>query len=150
MRLKLSNEIFFAEVERLLSEGESVTLTVRGNSMRPWLRDGKHKVVLYPCSDKELQVGDIALFRHNGSHILHRVAEMDGDKITFAGDGNIGLKELTTLNNVVALAKSIILPNGRVIVRGSREWRFKSRIWLAIPQIGRRIILSLLRRICRV
>lgn len=35
----IDNGIFFREVERLLDEGDSVTIRVRGNSMRPLLRN---------------------------------------------------------------------------------------------------------------
>lgn len=147
MKLKLSNKIFFAEVERLLAEGESVTITIRGNSMRPWLRDGKHKVVLRHCSGRDLQVGDIALFRYHEAHVLHRVVEIAGNQITFAGDGNIGQKEQVAFDKVIASAESIILPNGRVVACHSREWRLKSKIWLSLPQLARRIVLAIMHRI---
>ena len=92
MRLELSNELFFAEVEQLISQGERVTITIKGNSMRPWLQNSKHKVIVKPLADSILQCGDIALFRYKGKHILHRVVKIENDKITFSGDGNIGIK----------------------------------------------------------
>lgn len=147
MKLTLSNKIFFAEVERLLADGESVTITIRGNSMRPWLRDGKHKVVLRHCSGQDLQVGDIALFRYHEAHVLHRVVEIAGNQITFAGDGNIGQREQVAFDKVIASAESIILPNGRVVACSSREWRIKSKIWLSLPQLARRIVLAIMHRI---
>ena len=146
MRLELNNEVFVAEVEQLLSQGESVTITIKGNSMRPWLQNGKHKVVIKPHAGN-IQCGDIALFRHNGSHILHRAVKIESDKITFAGDGNIGTKEFATTNDVVALVESIITPSGQVIECSSKEWRTKSRLWLALPQFARRVILGILRRL---
>lgn len=146
MRLELNNEVFFAEVEQLLSQGESVTITVKGNSMRPWLQDGKHKVVIKPYTNC-IQCGDIALFRYNGNHILHRAVKIDNNKITFAGDGNIGTKEFATTDDIIALVESIITPSGQVIECSSKEWRTKSRLWLALPQFARRVILGILRRL---
>ena len=147
MRLELSNELFFAEVEQLISQGESVTITIKGNSMRPWLQNSKHKVIVKPLADSILQCGDIALFRYKGKHILHRVVKIENDKITFSGDGNIGIKEHASKDDVIALVESIITPSGRVIECNSNEWKTKSKLWLALPQFARRIILGILRRL---
>lgn len=147
MRLELSNELFFAEVEQLISQGESVTITIKGNSMRPWLQNSKHKVIVRPLADSILQCGDIALFRYKGKHILHRVVKIENDKITFSGDGNIGIKEQASKDDVIALVESIITPSGRVIECNSNEWKTKSKLWLALPQFARRIILGILRRL---
>lgn len=147
MRLELSNELFFAEVEQLISQGESITITIKGNSMRPWLQNSKHKVIVKPLADSILQCGDIALFRYKGKHILHRVVKIENDKITFSGDGNIGIKEQASKDDVIALVESIITPSGRVIECNSNEWKTKSKLWLALPQFARRIILGILRRL---
>lgn len=147
MRLELSNELFFAEVEQLISQGENVTITIKGNSMRPWLQNSKHKVIVKPLADSILQCGDIALFRYKGKHILHRVVKIENDKITFSGDGNIGIKEQASKDDVIALVESIITPSGRVIECNSNEWKTKSKLWLALPQFARRIILGILRRL---
>jgi signal peptidase I len=147
MRLELSNELFFAEVEQLISQGESITFTIKGNSMRPWLQNSKHKVLVKPLADSILQCGDIALFRYKGKHILHRVVKIENDKITFSGDGNIGIKEHASKDDVIALVESIITPSGRVIECNSNEWKTKSKLWLALPQFARRIILGILRRL---
>ena len=147
MRLELSNELFFAEVEQLISQGESVTITIEGNSMRPWLQNSKHKVIVKPLADSILQYGDIALFRYKGKHILHRVVKIENDKITFSGDGNIGIKEQASKDDVIALVESIITPSGRVIECNSNEWKTKSKLWLALPQFARRIILGILQRL---
>ena len=147
MRLELSNELFFAEVEQLISQGESVTINIKGNSMRPWLQNSKHKVIVKPLADSILQCGDIALFRYKGKHILHRVVKIENDKITFSGDGNIGIKEQASKDDVIALVESIITPSGRVIESNSNEWKTKSKLWLALPQFARRITLGILRRL---
>ena len=147
MRLELSNELFFAEVKQLISQGENVTITIKGNSMRPWLQNSKHKVIVKPFAGSILQCGDIALFRYKGKHILHRVVKIENDKITFSGDGNIGIKEQASKDDVIALVESIITPSGRVIECNSNEWKTKSKLWLALPQSARRIILGILRRL---
>jgi hypothetical protein len=75
------------------------------------------------------------------------VVKIENDKITFSGDGNIGIKEQASKDDVIALVESIITPSGRVIECNSNEWKTKSKLWLALPQFTRRIILGILRRL---
>ena len=42
----IPNEVLLPEVARLISEGHTVTLTVRGNSMNPFLVDRRDSIVL--------------------------------------------------------------------------------------------------------
>ena len=44
----IPNEVLLPEVARLISEGHTVTLTVRGNSMNPFLVDRRDRIILGP------------------------------------------------------------------------------------------------------
>lgn len=55
--ISLPNEVLLAEVSQLIREGYSVTLTVRGFSMRPFLEDRRDKAVLAPYDT--LRLGDV-------------------------------------------------------------------------------------------
>lgn len=147
MKLKVSNKIFFSQVEQLITQGETVTIAIKGNSMRPWLRDGREKVILKAHTAENIKIGEIALFRYKGRHILHRIININGNNITFAGDGNIGIYEYGTMQDIIAVVKCIITPKGRIIECDSRIWRVKSRLWLATPLIVRRVILGIARRL---
>ena len=46
MKQYFDNDILLSEVAGLLCEGKTVTIPVRGNSMRPFLADGRDSVVL--------------------------------------------------------------------------------------------------------
>ena len=60
----LPNQLFFAEVEAMLSEGREVQIRMKGHSMRPLLRSERDQVVLTPCTDPaRLRPGDVVLFR---------------------------------------------------------------------------------------
>ena len=135
MKLELRNDIFFAEVERLISEGQSVTIPVKGFSMRPMMRSGKDKVILTAHSDKAIGQGAVMLFRHNGHHIMHRIVKIEGQNITFAGDGNYNKTERATKDDIVATVTAIM------------RWRIYSTLWLALPRIVRRYILGLTNRL---
>ena len=59
----IPNEVLLPEVARLISEGHTVTLTVRGNSMNPFLVDRRDRIILGPFTDDDLQPGVAVLAR---------------------------------------------------------------------------------------
>jgi len=144
--MQISNEIFFAEVERLLGEGGEVTITIRGNSMQPILRDGRDKVVLRHYEGERIQRGDVMLFRYRGGYVLHRVVSVEGKRITFAGDGNYKLYEQAQRSDIVARMVAYIKDDRRVECT-QREWLRYSRVWMALPMLLRRVILGVKRRL---
>ena len=143
MKLELRNDIFFAEVERRINDGQSVTIPVKGFSMRPMMRSEKDKVILTAHSVNDIKKRAVMLFRHNGHHIMHRIVKIEGRNIIFAGDGNYNKTEQATKDDIVAQVTAIIRPSGRVISLDSRRWKIYSTLWLALPKIVRRFILGL-------
>lgn len=144
--MQISNDIFFAEVERLLGEGGDVMIIIRGNSMQPMLRDGRDRVVLRRYEGDEIRVGDVMLFRYRGEYVLHRVVKVDGERILFAGDGNYKRKEQATTKDIVARMVAYV-KDGRRVECSDEEWLRYSRVWMALPMIVRRVILGVKRRI---
>lgn len=145
--MRLNNKIFFAEVEELLAEGQQVTILVRGNSMRPLLRDGRDKVILRKANDEDIKIGAVLLFRHRGSHVMHRVTKIEGDVVIFEGDGNYKLQEVASRNDIIAVMETVVRPSGRRIECGGRRWRVLSFVWLSQARFVRRVILGIMRRL---
>ena len=146
LAMRISNDIFFAEVEALLLASEEVTIPIRGNSMLPMLRDGCDAVVLRRYDGGEVVVGDVMLFRYRAGHVLHRVVRVDREKITFAGDGNYQLYEQASREEIVARMVAYVRDGHR---RGcdERTWRCFTRLWTMLPMLLRRVILGIMRRI---
>ena len=57
MKKVFDNEVILPEVARLIEQGHSVTIPVRGNSMNPFLADGRDCVTLGGFVPEELQTG---------------------------------------------------------------------------------------------
>jgi len=75
-------------IKELLKEGGSLKVLVRGNSMRPYLIHERDYVVLRKLDS--VKVGDIVLAEVTpGYFVLHRLVNIEGDKITLRGDGNV-------------------------------------------------------------
>ena len=147
MKLQVDNKIFFAEVENLLAEGESVTVRVRGCSMMPHLRDGKHSVVVRRWRAEDIKLGAVMFFEYRGQWIMHRLRRLEGDRRIFAGDGNYKLEEVVGRDALRGVVTDIILPSGKKLSCESFLWRFKSGVWLMLPAIVRRYMLAIIRRL---
>ena len=143
----IPNDIFFAEVERIIAEGNSVIVPVRGNSMRPFIRDGRTSVRMSPCDPQSLENGDIVLFKFRGQHVMHRIVKHNGDTLLLAGDGNYKKVERCSRGDVVAIVDAVIGRNGRTTLCDSRRWRLASRCWISLHPFVRRCILAFLWRI---
>ena len=61
------------EVRTLISEGHTVSFTVKGNSMNPFMVHLRDKITLGPWKEADLKEGVVALVRDTrGNHLIHR------------------------------------------------------------------------------
>ena len=115
-------EVFMEEIRSFISEGRTAVFTPNGRSMLPFIRGGRDRVVL--DAPGELEVGGIYLFQRGEKYILHRLEKIDGNNVTFRGDGNVRGVEHTTRDKVYARVTCIEKPDGRKVVPGNgRLWR---------------------------
>jgi len=130
----LPNVVLLEEAAVLLEEGRDVLLTPKGNSMLPFIRNGKDEVTLH--KEASVAPGDIALVRLPGRYVLHRVIRVDGSSVTLMGDGNIAGTETCSQADVLGTVKAI---NGKAPAKG-RLWRFLKPIRRYLLAIYRRLI----------
>ena len=101
--MQLPNEIIIPKVAEYVREGHTVTLPLRGYSMRPFLEDGRDKALLTKAPET-LKVGDVILAEiATKSYALHRIVDISGDTITMYGDGNFSPEHIHR-RNVLAIA----------------------------------------------
>lgn len=150
MKLKktIPNALFFATVEEMIGEGRSVEMTVKGFSMRPFLRNERDVVVLSPVDGEVLREGMVLLFRHRGAHVLHRLRAIEGERLTLEGDGNYRQREVVTREDVVAYVSQVRLEGGRRLKYNSLGWRRRSALSLARKRV-RTLALDLKHKICK-
>lgn len=127
-KLLLNNDQFFTEVARMLAGGNSVTLRAKGNSMYPFIVDGRDSVILQTCR-KTAAVGDIVLAHlPEKGFVLHRIYKNDGNEFVLMGDGNLHTTERCSKNDIVGKVVKIIR-NGRYIDCSSSIERYKATLW---------------------
>ena len=85
------NEVILPEVARLIEQGHSVTIPVRGNSMNPFLADGRDCVTLGGFVPEELQTGVTVLAKDmEGRFVLHRIIARRDEKLILQPATNRG------------------------------------------------------------
>lgn len=101
--MQMPNEIIIPQVAHLVSLGKTVTLPLRGFSMRPYLEDQRDKALL-AAPPEVLKVGDVILAEIAPKrYALHRIVAIDGDNITMYGDGNFSPERIKR-EDVMAIA----------------------------------------------
>ena len=127
------NTVAFSIVRDLLLEGNTVKVTVQGNSMLPFFTSGS-TVELRPVKDSDLRKYSV-VFADAGAHfVIHRIISVDKDNITLLGDGNIVGTETMSRDKVYGTIDCSLIHI------------FFSKIWLLMRPF-RRYPLAVLRRI---
>ena len=121
--------IMMEEIRTLISEGKIVTLTVKGNSMNPFMVHLRDQITLGPWKKEDIKSGTVALVKDvRGNYLIHRIIRLDSETVTLLGDGNIGMTETATYDNIIGIMYSITR-NGHEWTSGSLVWRIYSWIW---------------------
>lgn len=134
------------EIRKLISEGRTVSLTVKGNSMNPFLVSLRDQMTLGPWKDEDIRKGCVALVKDiRGNYLIHRIISRDGNTVTLIGDGNVGLYEKAVTDEIIGIMYSITR-KGKVWKADDRMWKLYSWFWMLILPV-RRWPLGLWRRI---
>ena len=141
----MTNSVLLPEIVRLLNEGHTVTLRLRGFSMRPFLEDGRDKALLTKAVSPK--VGDPVLAEIEPKHfVLHRIISIQGDNVVLRGDGNLGV-EHCKLGDVKGAVIGFYRKGRNKLDRtDGKKWRTYSWIWTRLYPI-RRFLLAFYRRI---
>lgn len=145
-KMVIEKAVMMEEIRGIVSEGMSVTITVKGNSMNPFIVDGRDQITLGPFKESELRRGCVALVRDvRGEYLVHRIIGRKGDTVILLGDGNLRATEKALVSEVIAVVRSIER-KGRSISTESFVWRAYSWVWMALKPV-RRWPLGLWRRL---
>lgn len=137
--ITLPNELFLPEVIARINEGHTVTLPLRGYSMRPFLENGRDKALLTRV--QRLKVGEPVLAEiTKGKYVLHRIISIDGNRITLLGDGNI-TPEHCTDSDIRACVEGFYRKGSNRLDRiDGRKWLIYSWVWTRLRPIRRYLL----------
>ncbi|MBQ0149202.1 MAG: S24/S26 family peptidase [Bacteroidales bacterium] len=141
-KIVIPNDILLGEVSGMLAEGMEVIIMTKGYSMLPFIIGDRDSVKLRKSDS--LRIGDIVLAEvAKGRYVLHRVFEIDGDRITLMGDGNLYGTEQCHRSDIKGTVTDIITPKGR------HKKVTDGKIWRRLRPF-RRIILGIYRRLLKL
>lgn len=143
-----ANEIIIPEIIAILNSGHSVTLGLRGYSMRPFLEDRRDKALLRKPT--AITVGDVVLAEISPKrYVLHRIISINGDNITLRGDGNLNTEHCRR-ENIHGIAEGFYRKGrNKLDSTSSRKWKVYSMIWTRLFPI-RRYLLYAYRKLWRL
>ena len=125
------------EIRTLISEGKTVSITVKGNSMNPFMVHLRDQITLGPWKMEDIVPGTVALVKDiRGSYLIHRIIKVEEKTVTLLGDGNIGMTETATHDNIIAIMYSFTR-NGHEHSVNSLTWRCYSFIWKVLTPVKR-------------
>ena len=139
---QLANADFLPHVTALIKEGHTVTLPLRGRSMRPFLEDGRDKALLAAPTD--INVGDAVLAEiHPGHYVLHRIVEIIEKQVTLRGDGNLN-NEYCQIEDIRAKAIGFFRKGqAKADYVSGLKWRTYSALWMRLYPIRRYLLFAL-------
>lgn len=143
--VRFNNSEFLPEVVKMLNERHTVTLRLRGFSMRPFLEDGRDKALL--TKPVTIKKGDAVLAEVTpGHYVLHRIISIKGENVVLRGDGNIGV-ERCSLADIKGFAIGFYRKGRTKLNRtNGLKWRVYSLVWTTLFPL-RRYLLAFYRRI---
>lgn len=142
---QFNNAVLIPEITRILNEGHTVTLLLKGFSMRPFLENGRDKALLVKPGN--IKVGDPVLAEIEPLHfVLHRIIKIDGENVVLKGDGNLS-NEYCKIKDIKGAVIGFYRKGRTKLDRtDGMKWRFYSFIWMNLSPI-RRYLLAFHRRI---
>lgn len=140
-RKGIDNKVLIPEIIKLLNDGHTVTLNLKGYSMRPFLEDGRDKALLRKAT--KIAVGDAVLAEvAPKKFVLHRIISIDGNIVTLRGDGNFGV-ERCTRNCVHGIAEGFYRKGrSRLDSTSGMKWRIYSYFWTRLFPIRRYLLFA--------
>ena len=135
----VDNATFLPHIVDLIAEGHTITLPLRGRSMRPFLEDGRDKALLSTPTD--IAIGDAVLAELSpGHYVLHRVVAITPTEVRLLIDGNL-TEEHCRPEDIRAKAIGFFR-KGRTKAdyTDGRKWKVYSALWMFLRPVRRYLL----------
>lgn len=143
--IHIANEEFIPAIVAEINAGHTVTLRLFGNSMLPFLRDGRDRGLL--SAPRTPRIGDPVLAEiAPKKYVLHRVVAIEGDSLTLLGDGNLTPEHCHTADIRASVIGFYRKGRARLDRVDGLKWRAYSALWMRLRPI-RRYLLAAYRRL---
>lgn len=147
MTKKLDFDGLMPYMEELFKLGKTVKIEAKGQSMTPFLHEGRDYVILAAAKDvNNLKKYQTPLYkREDGSYVLHRIVGIKNGTYSMCGDNQTEIEHGVLPSQIKAVAVGFIR-NGKEIGENSKLYKLYARVWHRLGPI-RPIIKHLNRRL---
>ena len=137
----IKTDTFLQEaIKQQLIEGDSVTLSVTGRSMRPYLSDkGDESIIVSGFRPEDLKKGAIILFPHNNRYIFHRIIGKMNEILITQGDGNCAIEKVRS-EDALGIVRFVIRKGERKVSTNGFIAQVYWRIWYILRPIRKYLL----------
>ena len=137
--IQMRNAELIPESVQLLNEGHTITLKLKGYSMRPFLENNRDKALITKAQN--IKKGDAVLAEVSaGVYVLHRVIKIQGNDVILRGDGNL-TNEYCHRSDVKVLVIGFYRKVRTTIEKtNSPKWLLYSWLWMWLFPIRRYLL----------
>lgn len=124
-----------ADIEKLLSEGNTVQIKPKGWSMYPMMRPGRDEAVIAPADTKKLKRGDVVLYRRKaGILVLHRIWKANKEGIFLVGDNQVEIEGPVQREQVKGKLDAFVR-KGKMVSVKNPAYRILAALWLRLRPV---------------
>ena len=118
-------------MKELVQEGKSVSITVSGSSMSPFLIHRRDRV-FFEKPARSIRQGDIVFYqRENGRYVMHRVWKVKPKGYYMVGDAQTEIEGPVPEKQIFARITKCER-KGRMLSAGNFWWFFFEKVWIRI------------------
>ena len=115
-------------LQELTEEGKEVCLKISGNSMLPFLRNGRD-FAFFARPDTPLEPGQIVFYRRSGGqYVLHRICRIENGMLYLAGDAQAALEGPVSQDAVFARVTRV-RRGEKLLTPDTPAWKFFAQVW---------------------
>ena len=120
------------DIEKILTQGNSVQFKPQGYSMYPLFVPGRDEAVVAPVNPERLKRGDVVLYRRDGDIlVLHRIWKRKGEEFYLVGDNQKEIEGPLRPDQMKGILVQIIR-KGRSFSTKNVLYRFFAALWLLL------------------
>ena len=125
----IDTSAYLTVLRELVEDGKSVSLTVSGMSMFPFL-EHERDTVYFEAPKRNLRKGDIVFYqRRNGQYVMHRIYKVKGDEYYIVGDAQSVVEGPVLRDQIFAIVTQV-KRNERMLTPSSLTWKFYEWVWI--------------------
>ena len=135
-KIVVDNQILGQAIIDTLREGQKVSFTVKGSSMRPFFYDGRTTVNI--TKKDTYHKKDVIFFRYQQTLKLHRIKSIKDQHVTASGD-NLLQNEIIQVGDIIGYVESY-QNNHKKIYTKSVIYKTRVFFWLLIKPFVLRLV----------